>query len=101
MDFYVAFIPLFLIYCRYVDSLLYGIGSIIAARKGQKDRQQFLYRRMVDEDSDASLLRLFHCFLHAAPQSILHLMILIQMARQKQPSALQGLFFFFFNLVKE
>ncbi|XP_034230394.1 XK-related protein 4-like [Thrips palmi] len=75
---------------RYLDSLLYGIGSILAARKNQKEKQQYLFRRMVDEDSDASLLRLFHCFLHAAPQAILHLMVLIQMARQKQHATLQA-----------
>ncbi|XP_026281255.1 XK-related protein 7 [Frankliniella occidentalis] len=76
---------------RYLDSLYYGIRSIIASRKNEKEKQQYLYRRMVDEDSDASLLRLFHCFLHAAPQAILHLMILIRMAKQRQPlQAYQG-----------
>lgn len=76
---------------RYCDSLCYGIRSIFACRKGQKEKQQFWYRRMVDEDSDASLLRLFHCFLHASPQAILHLFILIQVARHPQhQSTLQG-----------
>jgi hypothetical protein len=45
---------------------------------------------MLDEDSDAALLRLFHCFLHAAPQAILQLMILIFHANQSDASSIQG-----------
>jgi hypothetical protein len=45
---------------------------------------------MLDEDSDAALLRLFHCFLHAAPQAILQLMILIFHANRSDESSFQG-----------
>ena len=48
---------------------------------------------MLDEDSDAALLRLFHCFLHAAPQAILQLMILIFHANQQDASPIQGKLF--------
>ena len=52
-----------------------------------------MYRKMLDEDSDAALLRLFHCFLHAAPQAILQLMILIFHANQQDASPIQGKLF--------
>jgi hypothetical protein len=45
---------------------------------------------MLDEDLDAALLRLFHCFLHAAPQAVLQLMILIFNANQSGASSIQG-----------
>lgn len=32
---------------------------------------------MLDEDSNGALLRLFHCFLHSAPQAVIQLMILL------------------------
>jgi hypothetical protein len=45
---------------------------------------------MLDEDLDAALLRLFHCFLHAAPQAVLQLMILIFHANHSDASSIQG-----------
>lgn len=32
---------------------------------------------MLDEDTNGVLLRLFHCFLHSAPQAVLQLTILL------------------------
>lgn len=63
---------------RYCDALSYGIRSKAASFSGNRQRQNKLYRRMLDEDSNGALLRLFHCFLHAGPQSIIQLMILLQ-----------------------
>ncbi|XP_067006507.2 XK-related protein 4 [Anabrus simplex] len=76
---------------RYCDALAYGCRSLVAGKAGNSIRQENLYRKMLDEDSDASLLRLFHCFLHAAPQAILQLMILISLANHQQYSSIQVL----------
>lgn len=62
---------------RYIDTLVFGIRSRIAAASEIDQLQNTLYRRMLDEDSNGSLLRLFHCFLHSAPQAIIQLMILL------------------------
>ncbi|KAG5884623.1 hypothetical protein JTB14_023818 [Gonioctena quinquepunctata] len=62
---------------RYTDTLIYGIRSKIAATTDNESKQIILYRRMLDEDTNSALLRLFHCFLHAAPQAILQLVILL------------------------
>ncbi|PNF23341.1 hypothetical protein B7P43_G15081 [Cryptotermes secundus] len=74
---------------RYCDALACGVHSITAGKAGNKLRQQKMYRKMLDEDSDAALLRLFHCFLHAAPQAILQLMILI--FHQSHASSVQAI----------
>ncbi|XP_069676569.1 XK-related protein 4-like isoform X2 [Periplaneta americana] len=76
---------------RYCDALAYGVQSITAGKAGNRLRQQKMYRRMLDEDSDAALLRLFHCFLHAAPQAILQLMILIFHVNQQDVSSIQAI----------
>ncbi|PSN51094.1 hypothetical protein C0J52_01543 [Blattella germanica] len=75
---------------RYCDALAYGVQSIMAGKAGNRLRQQKMYRKMLDEDSDAALLRLFHCFLHAAPQAILQLMILIFQATRQDTTSIQG-----------
>lgn len=62
---------------RYIDTLIYGIKSKIAASTDNGSQQMTLYRKMLDEDTNGALLRLFHCFLHAAPQAIIQLMILL------------------------
>lgn len=59
---------------RYIDALSYGLRSKTCENR---NRQIKLYRRMLDEDSNGSVLRLFHCFLHAAPQAVLQLTILL------------------------
>jgi hypothetical protein len=79
-----------LISLRYCDALAYGIHSITAGKARNRLRQQKMYRKMLDEDLDAALLRLFHCFLHAAPQAVLQLMILIFHANQSDASSIQG-----------
>ncbi|XP_049763280.1 XK-related protein 7-like [Schistocerca cancellata] len=76
---------------RYFDTLSYGCRSVIAGKLGNGIRQQKLYRIMLDEDSDASLLRLFHCFLHSFPQAVLQLMILLSAANIQETSPVQGL----------
>lgn len=62
---------------RYLDTLIYGLRSKVAGASGIDQLQNTLYRRMLDEDSNGALLRLFHCFLHAAPQAVIQLMVLL------------------------
>ncbi|XP_030751021.1 XK-related protein 6-like [Sitophilus oryzae] len=62
---------------RYIDTLIYGIRSKIAASTESDSKQLILYRRMLDEDTNSSLLRLFHCFLQCSPQAILQLVFLL------------------------
>ncbi|RWS31505.1 XK-related protein 4-like protein, partial [Leptotrombidium deliense] len=58
---------------RYFDSLVYGFKF-----RQQKDKttQKKYFQYMVYEDTDAAMLRLFECFMEAAPQLILQLYIL-------------------------
>ncbi|VEN51923.1 unnamed protein product [Callosobruchus maculatus] len=62
---------------RYIDTLIYGIRSKIAAATDNESKQAILYRRMLDEDTNSALLRLFHTFLHAAPQAVIQLVFLL------------------------
>ena len=67
---------------RYVDSMRYGLqsrkfGSIegktddFEEKKSAREQRIKNYKLMVYEDSDATLLRLFECFMESAPQLIL------------------------------
>lgn len=59
---------------RYFDAMCYGIRS----RRGrEKANDRDWYQEKVNEDTDASLLRLFECYLEAAPQLTLQLYILL------------------------
>nr|XP_023015507.1 XK-related protein 6-like [Leptinotarsa decemlineata] len=73
---------------RYVDTLIYGIRSKIAAATGNAAKHAVLYRRMLDEDTNSALLRLFHCFLHSALQAILQLVILLYHIIHREKAAL-------------
>ncbi|GFX05548.1 XK-related protein 6 [Trichonephila clavipes] len=58
---------------RYMDSLYFGFKSNRSKPKIQ-DQVDF-YKQMIYEDADATLLRLFECFMEAAPQLVLQLYI--------------------------
>lgn len=62
---------------RYIDTLIYGIKSKVAKSAGIEQWQVTMFRRMLDEDTNSALLRLFHCFLHSAPQAVIQLMLLL------------------------
>eukprot|EP00095_Tigriopus_kingsejongensis_P001254 maker-scaffold374_size191929-snap-gene-0.33 protein:Tk01254 transcript:maker-scaffold374_size191929-snap-gene-0.33-mRNA-1 annotation:"hypothetical protein DAPPUDRAFT_43071" len=80
---------------RYLDSMFHGIKSRIASNReknatdhkakhqARRDCLKY-YTLMVYEDADATLLRLFECFMESAPQLVLQLYILI-----RDPDAIQ------------
>lgn len=61
---------------RYLEALSYGLRSRVANYSDNRAKHVHLFRRMVDEDTNGALLRLFHCFLHAAPQALIQLTVL-------------------------
>ncbi|XP_014248240.1 XK-related protein 6 [Cimex lectularius] len=62
---------------RYCDSLDYAMKSRKAERRLDTNEQIRYYELMLKEDGDVALLRVFECFLEAAPQQILQLSIII------------------------
>lgn len=53
-------------------------------------KQDYLYRKMLDEDCDAALLRLFYCVLNSAPQAVLQLTILLIYKTEKKNYDFKG-----------
>ncbi|KAL4706151.1 hypothetical protein ACJJTC_013616 [Scirpophaga incertulas] len=62
---------------RFIDSLIYAIKSRRAEKKNDRVSQRLYYGLMLKEDSDAALLRIFECFLEAAPQLVLQASLLL------------------------
>jgi hypothetical protein len=62
---------------RYCDSLSYALKSRRAEKQQDSTSQRLYYEKMLKEDSDVALLRVFECFLEAAPQQILQISILL------------------------
>lgn len=62
---------------RYCDSLSFALKSRHAEKQKDTVNQRCYYERMLKEDSDVALLRVFECFLEAAPQQILQISILL------------------------
>ena len=85
---------------RYFDSIRYGLMSRKAgedeaknttdpiARKNARDKRVKYYTLMVYEDADATLLRLFECFMESAPQLVLQIYILIRDPRAAKIGAI-------------
>ncbi|XP_041973885.1 XK-related protein 7 [Aricia agestis] len=63
---------------RFTDALIYAIKSRQAAKKKDPSSQRMYYSLMLKEDSDAALLRIFECFLEAAPQHVLQASLLLR-----------------------
>uniref|UniRef100_A0A1E1WR62 XK-related protein n=2 Tax=Pectinophora gossypiella TaxID=13191 RepID=A0A1E1WR62_PECGO len=63
---------------RFTDALIYAIKSRRAERKKDEATQRLYYGLMLKEDSDAALLRIFECFLEAAPQQVLQTSLLLR-----------------------
>ena len=54
---------------RYFDSLMYGLK--FRQKTNSREAQKKYFQYMVYEDTDATMLRLFECFMEAAPQLVL------------------------------
>ncbi|XP_013777293.1 XK-related protein 4-like [Limulus polyphemus] len=69
---------------RYIDTLWYGFKVRASSRKEALKEVRDYYCKMVYEDSDAAMLRLFECYMESAPQLVLQLFI-----QAKNPYPLQ------------
>ncbi|XP_076333882.1 XK-related protein 6-like isoform X3 [Tachypleus tridentatus] len=61
---------------RYLETLWYGFKVRSSNKTTSAKEQKVYYCKMVYEDSDAAMLRLFECYMESAPQLILQLFIL-------------------------
>lgn len=67
---------------RIADGFTYGLLS-----RGEKEsnRQKAKYERMMDEDVDGTLVRMFEAFMQAAPQMVLQFYIMSQLQLDAGP----------------
>ncbi|KAJ2938939.1 hypothetical protein O0L34_g17751 [Tuta absoluta] len=63
---------------RFTDALIYALKARRAEKKKDESTQRMYYGLMLKEDSDAALLRIFECFLEAAPQQVLQTSLLFR-----------------------
>lgn len=63
---------------RYYQVLKFALNAYKAEKNGDRNAQKRYYLKMLKEDQDVALLRVFECFLEAAPQQILQLTILLK-----------------------
>ncbi|XP_015180815.1 PREDICTED: XK-related protein 6-like isoform X1 [Polistes dominula] len=63
---------------HYYDTLIYALKARNCEKIGDRNGQKRYYLKMLKEDQDVALLRIFECFLEAAPQQVLQLTILLK-----------------------
>ncbi|CAG9571074.1 unnamed protein product [Danaus chrysippus] len=73
---------------RFIDALIYAIKSRQAQKRNDPSSQRLYYSLMLKEDSDAALLRIFECFLEAAPQHVLQTCLLMQQLQSEHDTHL-------------
>ncbi|KAF7494079.1 XK-related protein 6 [Sarcoptes scabiei] len=61
---------------RYIDAILYGVQFRKMSGVENRKKARRYYQYMIYEDTDATMLRLFECFLEAAPQLVLQVSIM-------------------------
>lgn len=85
-----------MIICRYIEILQCAIRLKRCKNENNAENYEKLYKPLLREDSNLSLLRVIECFLEAAPQQVLQLAILLHMdmEQQKVNYFLQGLYEF-------
>lgn len=69
--------PHILIAHRYWKTLVYMVKCKQSEIRNDKVKQKMWHERLVSEDSDVALVRVFECFLEAAPQKILQISIIL------------------------
>ena len=75
---FLLLLPSFAPILRYIASLRYAWKSRKAERVQNKEKQERYYKLMLKEDADVALLRVFECFLEAAPQTLLQVSFLLK-----------------------
>ncbi|XP_076296826.1 XK-related protein 6 [Lasioglossum baleicum] len=63
---------------RYYRILIYALKAYKFQKQGNRNAQRRYYVKMLKEDQDVALLRVFECFLEAAPQQVLQITILLK-----------------------
>ncbi|KAJ6649438.1 XK-related protein 6 [Pseudolycoriella hygida] len=82
------FVIVFPFLFRYCQTLTYAIASKRAERANKKEEQRKYFELLIHEDSDVALIRIFECFLEAAPQKILQITIILNEGRMNVPQIL-------------
>lgn len=80
---------------RYLEVLTFGCKS---RRKGEK--RQYYEDMMLNEDSDAALLRLLECFMESAPQLTLQLYILCTFGVDNNELLSKNIFYICYTSIK-
>lgn len=62
---------------RYWKTLVYTVKCKRAENQHDRVEQKKWFDKLVEEDSDVALVRIFECFLEAAPQKILQISIIL------------------------
>ncbi|XP_055914376.1 XK-related protein 4 isoform X1 [Eupeodes corollae] len=70
---------------RYWDSLIYAIRCKKAEYRCDMESQKKFYKLKIREESDVAFIRIFDCFLEAAPQKILQITIVLSMPDKISP----------------
>ncbi|XP_020293956.1 XK-related protein 6-like [Pseudomyrmex gracilis] len=63
---------------HYWETLIYALKSRKCEKSNDRVGQRQYYLKMLKEDQDVALLRVFECFLEAAPQQILQLSLMLK-----------------------
>lgn len=63
---------------HYWETLIYALRSRKCEKSNDRVGQRRYYLKMLNEDQDVALLRVFECFLEAAPQQILQLSLMLK-----------------------
>ncbi|XP_029679092.1 XK-related protein 6 [Formica exsecta] len=63
---------------HYWETLKYALKARKCEKSGDRTSERRYYMKMLKEDQDVALLRVFECFLEAAPQQILQLTLILK-----------------------
>jgi hypothetical protein len=63
---------------HYWETLKYALKARKCEKSGDRIGERRYYIKMLKEDQDVALLRVFECFLEAAPQQILQLTLMLK-----------------------